>query len=164
IRGFTCLLDQLVGRVRATRADDARAELLALGLPEDERDPRYRGRPVEGVAARGLALRGRRRATGARPVPRLVDADLQALGSCGFRPVRLVVFDDELDLLAEHAARTVDRFLGELGPLGDVVARGGEGAGQRLSHADLDGVLRCGGSTEEQGAKSRTCGGEGESE
>ena len=56
--------------------------------------------------------------------------------------VGLVVLDDELDLLAQHAAGLVDLVLGDLRALRDVVARRGEGAGQRLRHADLDRLLR----------------------
>ena len=58
--------------------------------------------------------------------------------------VGLVVLDDQLDLLAEHAAGLVDLLLGDLGALRDVVAGRGERAGQRLRDADLDGVLRRG--------------------
>ena len=58
-----------------------------------------------------------------------------------FGRVGLVVLDDELDLLAEHAAGLVDLLLGDLGALRDVVARRGERAGQGLRDADLDGVL-----------------------
>src|SRR5438477_7923372 len=38
VRRLARLLDQLFGRVRAASGDDARAELLVLGLLEDERD------------------------------------------------------------------------------------------------------------------------------
>ena len=47
-------------------------------------------------------------------------------------------------------------LLGDLGALGDVVAGRGEGAGERLGDADLDGVLRRSGAAEEQCA--RECG------
>ena len=60
----------------------------------------------------------------------------------------------ELDLLAEHAAGLVDLLLGDLGALRHVVAGGGEGAGQRLGDADLDGVLRRGGAGQRSVAPS----------
>ena len=62
--------------------------------------------------------------------------------------VRLVVLDDQLDLLAQHAARLVDLLLGDFGALRDVVAAGRKRTGQRLRDADLDGVLRLGARSE----------------
>ena len=56
---------------------------------------------------------------------------------------RLVVLDDELDLLAQHAARLVDGVERELGTDLRVVPRLGGRTGDRRAHADLDrGALR----------------------
>ena len=51
----------------------------------------------------------------------------------------LVVFDDQFDLLAEHAAGLVDGIQRELGALDGVSAGFGGRAGDRRAHADLDG-------------------------
>ena len=51
----------------------------------------------------------------------------------------LVVFDDQFDLLAEHAAGLVDGVERELGALDGIAAGFGRGAGDRRAHADLDG-------------------------
>ncbi len=58
--------------------------------------------------------------------------------------VGLVVFHNQLDFLAEHAARSIDRILGDFRALRHVVAGSGESAGQRLRHADLDDILGMG--------------------
>ena len=63
----------------------------------------------------------------------------QLLGDCrGFGRVALVVLDDELDLLAEHAALGVDLVGGDLGAVDDVGAGGGE---RRRSAAGLTPIL-----------------------
>src|SRR5262249_5154429 len=58
------------------------------------------------------------------------------------RGIGLVVLDDELERTAEDAALGVDPLHRDLGAIGDVGAGGGDGPGQRLDHADLDGLLR----------------------
>ena len=66
--------------------------------------------------------------------------------------IGLVVLDDELDLLAQHAAGGVDLVLGDLGALRHVIARSGESARQRLRYADADGILRKGRAREQRRA------------
>ena len=70
--------------------------------------------------------------------------------------VGLVVLDHELDLAAQHAALRVDRVLGDLRALRHVVARRGEGAGQRLRHADADRLLRGRGARNQRGGERRS--------
>src|SRR5690606_12943005 len=48
--------------------------------------------------------------------------------------------DDELDLLAEHAASGVDLLGGDLGSVHDISSGRCECSGQRLVDADLDGL------------------------
>jgi hypothetical protein len=98
-----------------------------------------------------------RRAPGTEHHRHLLARDELFGGGNGFRRVGLVVLDDELELLAEHAARLVDLLLGDLGALSHVVAGRSEGAGERLRDADLDGVL-CGGcGSKERRAQHRQC-------
>jgi hypothetical protein len=71
----------------------------------------------------------------------LVDVEQLGIDRGRLGCARLVIVDDQLDLAAEQAALLVDVVAPDLDADQRRLAAGGQTAGQRHAHADLDGSL-----------------------